>query len=95
MYRVAGIALAGLLLAGCTTSVATREHYMGSGALAGIGTGAVIGAAQGATVGGFWGAGIGAVAGATVGYAMLPETQGVCYLNNRKTGQREAHYCYF
>jgi hypothetical protein len=95
MHRVAGIALAGLLLAGCQTSLPTREHYMGTGALVGGGAGALIGAAAGGTVGGFWGAGVGAVAGSMVGYAMLPEAQGVCYLYNRKTGEREVHYCYF
>jgi uncharacterized membrane protein len=83
------------LLAGCQTSVATREHYIGTGTLVGVSTGALIGAAQGGTVGGLWGAGVGAVAGGMVGYAMLPATQGVCYWTNPKTGVKETVYCYF
>ncbi|MDQ0303471.1 YMGG-like glycine zipper-containing protein [Ancylobacter polymorphus] len=59
------IAVAALLVAGCTTT----QRRAGTGAVIGAGTGAVIGGIAGGGTGAAWGAGIGAVAGGAIGAA--------------------------
>lgn len=77
MHRILIVALAAVVLAGCTV----RDRAILAGAGIGAGVGAVIGSASAGPPGGWAGAAIGGVTGGVIGSMIQPEA---CYFSNRR-----------